>query len=148
VIDPGVVQIRVVPVLDQEAMRVVVDQICEQVADAVRAGFAQALGEHELKADEAFAKASRDTRRRPLDHDPAAVRRRRLALGMTQAKVAEAAGIATSTMSELESGTRNVSPVALAGLAEALNCAPADLMPPVSNAAVAEPAEQLVDLAR
>ena len=67
--------------------------------------------------------------RTPLDHDPIVLRRRRVELGLTQAAVAEAAGISAAHLSELEGGTRNPSPPTLKRLAETLDCRIADLMP-------------------
>lgn len=71
----------------------------------------------------------RQTARTPLDHDPAALRRRRVALGRTQVEVAAAVDISPGHLSELEGGTRNPSAPLLARLADALQCEIADLMP-------------------
>lgn len=72
----------------------------------------------------------REGARTPLDHDPGAVRRRRVELGLTQAAVAAAAGISAGHLSEIENGTRNPSPPVLSALAEVLECSTTDLMPP------------------
>lgn len=66
--------------------------------------------------------------RHPLDHDPATLRARRVAVGLTQAQVAATAGISAGHLSELESGTRNPSPPVLKQLADALACDSTDLM--------------------
>jgi hypothetical protein len=52
------VQIPAVLVLDNQAMRNVVDQIRTMVADAVRAGFTEALGEHDPEAAAVFDAAT------------------------------------------------------------------------------------------
>ncbi|MDG4832383.1 helix-turn-helix transcriptional regulator [Solwaraspora sp. WMMD1047] len=67
--------------------------------------------------------------RHPLDHDPVALRNRRVDAGRTQFDVATAAGISPGHLSELESGTRNPSPPVLAALAKVLGCAITDLRP-------------------
>lgn len=64
----------------------------------------------------------RTARRTPLNHDPESVTWARQAKGWTQAALAQAAGIAPSHMSEIESGTRNAPPPLLNKLAQALNC--------------------------
>lgn len=71
----------------------------------------------------------RQAARDPLDHDPVALRARRVSLGLRQYEVANTARISKGTLSELERGTRNPSPVVLRQLAEALQCTIADLMP-------------------
>lgn len=70
-----------------------------------------------------------DTARSPLDHDPAELRRRRVAAGRLLVDVATEAGITFSHLSELERGTRNPSPPTLSRLAAALGCTTEDLMP-------------------
>jgi transcriptional regulator with XRE-family HTH domain len=65
----------------------------------------------------------------PLDHDPVALRRRRVELGLSQAEVAAAASISAGHLCELEGGTRNPSPAVLRILAEVLSCTTTDLMP-------------------
>ncbi|GAA2327369.1 helix-turn-helix transcriptional regulator [Dactylosporangium salmoneum] len=75
----------------------------------------------------------RDKARSPLDHDPQRLRQRRVAAGLTQAKLAAAAEISASHLSEIEGGTRNPSPAVLVRLAEALHCQPTDLMPPAGG---------------
>lgn len=73
------------------------------------------------------------TRRRsardPLDHDPVALRTRRVELGRALSDVANDAEISKGHLSELERGTRNPSPGVLKRLAEVLDCATTDLMP-------------------
>ena len=67
---------------------------------------------------------SRRSPKRPLNHEPAAVRYARGKAGLTQAQVAEACGVAFSLISEIERGTRNATPAMLVKLAEVLNCPP------------------------
>lgn len=65
--------------------------------------------------------------RNPLDHDPSALRDRRVEAGLTQAQVAAAAHISAGHLSELEGGTRNPSPPVLKRLAIALGCEVAEI---------------------
>ena len=74
------------------------------------------------------AEQRRVAARDPLDHDPAELRRRRIAAGLAQADVAERAGTSAGHLSELERGTRNPSPALLARLAGVLGCEIADLL--------------------
>jgi len=67
--------------------------------------------------------------RTPLDHDPRRLRRRRIEAGLTLAALAAKTNLSSGHLCELEKGTRNPSPHALARLAAALGCEPADLMP-------------------
>lgn len=73
------------------------------------------------------------TRRRsardPLDHDPVALRTRRVELGRALSDVATDAEISKGHLSELERGTRNPSPAVLKRLAGVLGCETTDLMP-------------------
>lgn len=57
-----------------------------------------------------------------LDHDPESLVWARKAAGFTQKQLAEALGISTGHMSEIESGTRNLTPVNLAKAAKLLKC--------------------------
>lgn len=65
--------------------------------------------------------------RRPLDHDPATLRTRRVEAGLTGAELAQRAEISAGHLSELESGSRNASPPVLARLARELGCEIRDL---------------------
>lgn len=56
-----------------------------------------------------------------------AIRARRNALRLSQEALADAAGINRTHMGELERGKRNVSLVALLGIAKALGCSVSDL---------------------
>lgn len=58
-----------------------------------------------------------------------AIRARRIALGMTQAKLGEAVGVSNRQIRKFESGRDRVKAGQLYVLAEALYCEPADLMP-------------------
>ena len=66
--------------------------------------------------------ASRRRPRGPLRHDPEAVRWAREQAGLTQAQVAEACGVAFSLISEIERGTRNVTPAMMVKLVDVLRC--------------------------
>lgn len=68
-------------------------------------------------------------RSRPLNHDPNRLRRRRIASGLTGAKLARAARCSPGYLSQLENGLYSASPELLSRLAEALRCQSADLMP-------------------
>jgi len=57
------------------------------------------------------------------------LRLRRIAKGMTQADLAEAAGISQQLLSKLESGKINMKPEKAVLFAEILDCRPAELMP-------------------
>lgn len=75
------------------------------------------------------------TARQPLDHQPAEMRRRRVAAGLRLIDVASAAGIGESHLSELERGLRNPSPPTLLKIATALGCSTEDLMAPARTEA-------------
>lgn len=62
------------------------------------------------------------TPRLALAHDPASLVWAREQAGLSQAALARAAGISQGTMSQLESGKRNSSPLLLDRLAAALRC--------------------------
>ena len=57
-----------------------------------------------------------------LDHDPESLVWARKQAGFTQKQVAEKLGISASHMSEIESGTRNLTPGNLKVAAKVLNC--------------------------
>ncbi|MFB4294836.1 helix-turn-helix domain-containing protein [Nonomuraea sp. ATR24] len=71
---------------------------------------------------------TRSERQRPLIHNPLELRRRRIAAGMEQADLAEAADLSASHVSLLEHGKRSPTPQALFRLATVLDCLPEDLM--------------------
>lgn len=50
------------------------------------------------------------------------IRRRRMALGLSQAYVAEQAGVSQPMINQIERGTKNPSLQASAGIAKALQC--------------------------
>ena len=54
-----------------------------------------------------------------------AVRRRRADLALSQAALAQAAGVSLPYISQVEHGTRNISLVNIRAFAEALECSPA-----------------------
>ena len=56
------------------------------------------------------------------------VRKRRLELGLSQEKLAEAANLHFTYVSSVERGERNISLENIAKLANALGCSPADLV--------------------
>lgn len=66
----------------------------------------------------------RDVRRQRLRDR---LREKRLEAGLTQAELAEAAGLHFTTISHLESGKTDPQPRSLKLLARALDCRPADL---------------------
>lgn len=68
----------------------------------------------------------RDGRGAPYDRK--VLRRKRMEAGLSQAGLAELAKVSTSQISALECGDSGASPVALAAIAVALGCKPADLM--------------------
>lgn len=72
---------------------------------------------------------------RPLDHDPARVRRHRVAAGLEAQELARRVGITKSAMSKIERGKNNASPGVLERLANVLGCQIADLMPPAPEEA-------------
>ena len=74
-------------------------------------------------------KPRRKRPKRPLDHDPRAVRRRRIEVGLTQAEAAKRAGISAGHLCEIERGTRNPSAPVLDRLATTLATTTAELMP-------------------
>jgi transcriptional regulator with XRE-family HTH domain len=67
--------------------------------------------------------------RRPLDHDPVRVRRRRIAAGLEAQELAKRIGITKSAMSKIERGHNNASPGVLDRMAAVLGCNITDLMP-------------------
>lgn len=67
--------------------------------------------------------------KKPLDHDPAKLRRRRYELGLTQQALAEAASASPTVICQMERGQRTTSAPTLARIAAALDCKPVDLMP-------------------
>ena len=56
------------------------------------------------------------------------IRRRRMALGLSQAYVAEQAGVSKPMIRQVERGTKNPSLQASAGIAKALQCKIEDLL--------------------
>ena len=66
---------------------------------------------------------------KPLNQDPARVRRLRIRAGLSLTALAEAAGTSKGHLSEIESRSRSASPQMLAKLALALGCEISDLMP-------------------
>jgi transcriptional regulator with XRE-family HTH domain len=58
--------------------------------------------------------------KRPLDHDPQAVKEARELRGMTRTEVAEKLGVSLSLISEIEKGTRNAGPAMTKRLAGVL----------------------------
>jgi len=56
------------------------------------------------------------------------IRLRRLALGLSQEKLAEAAGLHWTYISSVERGKRNVSLVNIVGIARALGISPSELL--------------------
>ena len=81
-----------------------------------------------MQRDPAAVKA-RTAPARPLSHDPARLRRRRIAAALTLAELAERAGTSKSNLSELENGFHGPTPGLLGRLAAALGCQTTDLMP-------------------
>ncbi|WP_078854352.1 helix-turn-helix domain-containing protein [Streptomyces sp. NRRL F-5135] len=67
--------------------------------------------------------------------DPGAVRRRRIAAGLTQQALADRAGLSKGHVSGIERGLAGASAPALGRLATALACEVEDLMAPVPAAA-------------
>jgi transcriptional regulator with XRE-family HTH domain len=65
---------------------------------------------------------NRNARLSPLDHDPAAVKAKREAAGLTQAAFARVLGMSRSYLCEIEKGTRNAAPALLNRMATALGC--------------------------
>lgn len=65
---------------------------------------------------------------RVLNQSTLALRRLRVAKGLSKVKLAELTGISTTHMTQIELGQRSASPEALARLALALGCEPEDLM--------------------
>lgn len=59
---------------------------------------------------------------RSLDHEPAAVTWAREKSGLTKTEVAGRLGCSVSLMTEIERGTRNLTPANLLRLATILNC--------------------------
>jgi transcriptional regulator with XRE-family HTH domain len=74
-----------------------------------------------------MAEVKRRAPQRPLDHKPAAVRRARQRVGLTQDALAKAVGVSPSLMSEIEKGTRNATQATILRLAEVLECDPDSL---------------------
>jgi len=58
----------------------------------------------------------------------AAVRTRRLTLGLSQEALADLSGVDRSHMGKIERGERNVTFLNIARIAQALECKPSDLM--------------------
>ncbi|MDG4768862.1 helix-turn-helix transcriptional regulator [Solwaraspora sp. WMMD792] len=76
---------------------------------------------------------TRSRGRLPRDHSPEALRRHRVASGLSRPALAKAAGISPSHLAELENNTRNAGPRTLVALAEALGVPASDLMPPARS---------------
>lgn len=66
--------------------------------------------------------STRNNRKSPLDHEPAAVVYAREQAGLTRAALAKAVGCSASLITEIENGTRNAHPAMILKLATALNC--------------------------
>jgi transcriptional regulator with XRE-family HTH domain len=66
---------------------------------------------------------------RQLPQDAPSCKRRRIAAGLTQAQLAARAGISNAAVHRIENGEVAASVKSLAGLARALDCEIADLMP-------------------
>jgi transcriptional regulator with XRE-family HTH domain len=77
---------------------------------------------------------SRQRRKAPLTHDPEALVWARQTAGRTQAWLAEQLGISAGHMSEIESGTRGLTPARLLEASRLLNCPPSVLRSKVSAA--------------
>lgn len=73
-------------------------------------------------------RTSHSSRGRPLIQNYTALRRERVAAGLSQLKLAELAEISRAHMSAVELGQKSASPEVLARLAHALGCKPIDLM--------------------
>lgn len=69
-----------------------------------------------------------EERRLRLDHDPARIRRRRVAARLELTALARLAKISKSHLSKIENGLTNPSPIVLGRIADALDCTVADLM--------------------
>lgn len=67
-------------------------------------------------------------RGRPLIQNTLALRRRRIAAGLSKLKLAELAEISTTHMTAVELGQKSASPEVLVRLAQALKCEPEALM--------------------
>lgn len=81
--------------------------------------------------DETGAVKLRRDPHKPLNQDPAKLRRRRVAAGLSITALAERVGKSKGHMSEIENldRTRSASPELLADLARVLDCKTTDLMP-------------------
>lgn len=66
--------------------------------------------------------AARKPPKSPLNHEPEALTWAREKAGLTRDAVAKRLGCAPSLVTEMEKGTRNVTPENLLKLAEILNC--------------------------
>lgn len=64
----------------------------------------------------------RSVPRRPLHHDPLAVRNARENIGLSQRALAVKLGISRSHMCEIEAGSRNATPAVLLAISRALRC--------------------------
>lgn len=73
-------------------------------------------------------KLKRRTRARPKYHDPEAVRRKRVAAGLSQVDLAERAGVSQPHISAMERGASSPSVEVLHALAEALGCDVEEIM--------------------
>jgi transcriptional regulator with XRE-family HTH domain len=71
---------------------------------------------------------------RPIDQDPAKIRRLRYASGLAGKDLAARAGVSPTYYSQIERGTCNASARALGLIAAALGCSPLDLMPDLPTA--------------
>jgi DNA-binding XRE family transcriptional regulator len=71
----------------------------------------------------------RDEGDKPLTFDPALLKRRRFAAGLTVRALARRANVAIGTISMLENGKRAPGVVTLAAVAHGLGCEITDLMP-------------------
>lgn len=68
-------------------------------------------------------------RKAPVEHDPRALRQARVRAGWRQGDLAREVGVVQSVLSEAERGTRGISPVVRAKVAQVLNCDPITFAP-------------------
>jgi transcriptional regulator with XRE-family HTH domain len=77
---------------------------------------------------------SRPRRKAPVEHDPKALREARIRAGWRQGDLAREVGVVQSVISEAETGTRGVSVVVRARIADVLHCDPITFAPLEVNA--------------
>lgn len=81
--------------------------------------------------------AVKQDERRHLAQDPARLRWRRRAAGLSMGDLAKKSSLAKGTISNLERGTYSAEPATLAKLAAALGCQITDIMPDEPNSGAA-----------